>query len=144
MKFGIRNSRNEPSIEIGQQRRPSAFDLKRFNIKIDPSKDYRWADPKRVDEHKYLNGYEIHKAKDGEVHDESGHTRTKGNMVLMERNKDLARESTARKILRTEQQTRNVREMRREEIEKLSSKHGVDLHRHFMDKLEKIEDDNGG
>ena len=144
MKFGIRNSKTEPTIEVGYQRRPSAFDLKKFGIKVDPSKDYRWAAPNRVDEHKYLHGYSIHKATDGEVHDENGHTRTKGDMVLMERNKDLARASQAEKILRTEQQTRSVREMRREEVEKLSRKHGIDLHRNFMDKLEKIEDENGG
>ena len=130
-------------IESGRSARPSAFDLRRFGITPDKNTDYRWSDPSRVDEHKFNDGYSVYNAKDGESKDESGHVRTKGNMVLMERPKELADESRASKILRTEQQTRAVRSMRRDEIEALSSKHGIDLHKHFLDKYEKLEDERG-
>ncbi|MHC4951151.1 MAG: hypothetical protein ACYTEU_09240 [Planctomycetota bacterium] len=109
--------------------RPSAFDLKKFGINPDPAKDYRWSTPDRVEEHKHMHGYQLRQAKEGEKQDESGHARTKGNMVLMERPRSLAQQSQARKILRTEQRTRAVRDMTRTEVEKLSSKHGVDLHK---------------
>jgi len=131
-------------VEVGYSKRPSAFDLGRFGIKKDPSKDYRWADPNRVDEHKNLHGYKIRQAREGETKDESGHTRTKGRMVLMERDINLARESKARKALRTEAQIRNVKDLRREDVERLSRKHGIDLHKHFLNKLEKIENERGG
>lgn len=129
-----------PTIEYVSSKRPSAFDLKRFGIKPRPDKDYRWAAPNRVDEHKNLNKYSVYKAKEGETQNESGHVITKGGMVLMERHIDDAKESQARKIIRTQAQTKNVREMRRAEFERLSSKHGVDLHKHFLDKIEKYED----
>lgn len=144
MKFGTKTPKNESNLEVGYQRRPSAFDLKRFGIKEDPNKEYRWSTPERVNEHKHLHRYEVHQAKDGEHGNESNAIETKGKMILLERDRSVADASRRDKILRTESQTRSVREMRREDFEKLSSKHGVDLHKHFMNKFEKLEDEDGG
>jgi len=139
-----RRGRPPKKIEIGYQKRRSAFDPSSFGVKENPIKDRRWSAPDRVDEHKWNDGYEVYQAKGGETKDASGHVVTKGRMVLMERSKDKARESRAEKVIRTEQKTRQVKELRREDIEKLSRKHGIDLHRHFLDKLEKREDEHGG
>lgn len=140
MKFGKSKG---PSIEMGYQKRPSAFDLQRFGIKPDDNKDYRWAAPDRVDEHKYLNGYSVHMAKSGEKGNEANAIETKGKMILMERSKDIAEESKARKVLRTEAQTRSARQIDRNYIERISSKYGVDVHK-IVENLEKKIDEDGG
>jgi hypothetical protein len=136
-----RPRKKNPAIEAGYTKRPSAFDLKRFGITPDPNKAYRWSTPERVNEHKFTDGYQLYQAKGDETHDESGNVRTKGNMVLMERPMETEKQSQARKIVRTAHQKASVRENRREDFERLSSIHGIDLHKHFLDHLEKREDE---
>ena len=102
------------------------FALGRFGIKEDPTKDRRWVDPKRIEERKHNDGYELYKGKGNST---DGTTRTKGNMVLMERNRELAEASKVNKAIRTNRQTSSSKEAFSEAVEVLSKKYDVDLHK---------------
>lgn len=121
-------------IEILESAVQSPFSLKAFGIKVDPTKDYRWVATDRIEERRYNDGYDFvpgGKASDGTF-------RTKGNMVLMYRSKDRARESELRQRIRTAEQTASTREAFEQEVEKLCYKHDMNLHQY----VKKGSDDN--
>ena len=115
-------------IEYGDNPYRSAFDPRNLPKEVaakfkDKGTDLRWADPRKVDEHKNSNGY---KTVAGASSD--GTTKVKG-MILMERDRTLADESRKRKEYRTRQQAQATREMLRNEAERLSRQTGQDVHR---------------
>lgn len=112
--------------------RRSAFDVKNHGIKPDPTKSYRWVDPKRIEERKFGDHYvpvkapEGHRASDGTV-------RTKGGMVLMERPQTISDQRAKEKEARTRQRTQSAKKQYREDIEELSSRYGKNLHKHVTE-----------
>ena len=102
----------------------SAFSMGKHGVKSDVTKDYRWVDPNRIEERKYNDGYTFVKGGPSE----DGTYRTKGNMVLMERSRDKADESAREKREKTQRLSQGAKQSFRNQIEKLSSKHGMDLH----------------
>lgn len=107
----------------------SAFQIGQFGIEQDKTKDYRWVDPKRIEERKYNDGYELVTTEAAPTSDKT--IRTKGNMVLMARSKDRAVESEKAKELRTARQNSATREDFERQVEALSRKYDMDLHRHI-------------
>lgn len=113
-------------VEVGEKFIRSPFALHGKGITPDPTKAYRWVRPDRIDERKYNDGYSI--VTGGSAAD--GTIRTKGNMVLMERSKDKDMEVAKEKELKVRRMTSAVKAGFREEVERLSSKHGVNLHKY--------------
>lgn len=115
-------------IEVGHQQYHSAFSPQSLPAAIaakfkDKKIDLRWADPRRVDEHKNRNGYTTVAGQSSD-----GTVKVKG-MILMERQRSLAEESQKAKEYRTKQQTQASREMLRNEAERLSRETGRDVHK---------------
>jgi hypothetical protein len=111
--------------------RRSVFDLRRHGVDEDPSKDFRWVKKDRIEERREMDGFTLTK---GQTSD--GHVSVKG-MTLMERSQDRAEESRHEKEARTREQSLSTRESVGREVEKLSSKWGMNLHKAVnVDKLE--------
>ena len=123
-------AKEEPKIEVRERSFKnvgrSHFDLERFGVKDDPTKDRRWVAHERIEERKNNDGYTFvggGKSSDGTV-------RTKGKMVLMERSRDRADESRIEKDLRTARQSSATKEDLGQRVEKLSEKYGINLHKY--------------
>ena len=89
------------------------------------NKDIRWADKRLIDEHKALNGYSIVKEKDG-AHDREVQ---REGMILMARSKEFAHEREKQRAQRHRDQTSQTKNQFRNEVENLSRKHGMNLHK---------------
>lgn len=109
--------------------RRSPFDIKNHGLKPDPTKDYRWVSAKRIEERKFGDHYQFTKPSDVGFKTADGTVRTKGGMVLMERPKSLADERAKEKELRTRAKTQSAKNFLSNEIERLSSQHGRNLHK---------------
>ena len=122
--------KEEPVIEVRERSfknvGKSHFDLDRFGVKDDPTKDRRWVKEERIEERKNNDGYTF--VSGGKSSD--GRHRTKGKMVLMERSRDRADESRMEKDIRTARQSSATKEKFGQEIEKLSQKYGINLHKY--------------
>ncbi len=110
-------------IELSEVRRRSPFDLKIQGIKEDKTKNRRWVKKDRIGERKEMDGYRVVPGKS-----EDGTTKVKG-MTLMERDRGLAEDSARNKELLTRQRTHSYKESLGQEVEKLSQKHDMDLHK---------------
>ena len=117
--------KKQPSVSTTTRR--SIFDLKRYGITPDATKDYRWVRKDRIDERKEMDGYGLTKGTA-----EDGTTKAKG-MVLMERSRDRADESRHLKEARIRQRTQSTKAIFGEEIEKLSKHYDTDLHKAAKD-----------
>lgn len=110
-------------------KRRTPFDFEVNGIKKDPTKAYRWVTKNRIEERKNTDGYQPVKALPG--HNTSdGYFHAKG-MTLMERPKELEERSTKYKEHLTRTRSQATRSMLDNEAERLSSKHGRNLHKHF-------------
>lgn len=115
-------------VEIIRAERRTPFNLKNTGVKLDPSKGYRWVDPKRIEERKNADGFVFSKKADGSASSD-GTIRAK-DMVLMERSRERDLESAKEKELRTMSKTRSVRQDHlSSQLEELSSRHGINLHK---------------
>lgn len=128
-----RKTEEKSDIEILSRRRKSAFDVENLGIPKDPGKEYRFCDPRKVDEHKHSNGFSFTKKEGVEsgpgVSTSDGHVRVKG-LVLMDRSKDLAIQSRKEKDAYNRAREKGVRAQMEERVERLSSKYGVNLHKY--------------
>jgi len=113
------------NIEILENYNPSPFSLKSAGVTPDPTKEYRWVAPDRIDERKNSDGFSF--VPNGKAAD--GTYRTRGNMVLMFRSKDRAREAEMRQRIRTLEQTTSTKESFEQEVEKLCHKYDMNLHK---------------
>lgn len=119
-------------IEVRDVKRRSPFDIKNHQVAEDPSKERRWVDPKRIDERK-MDHFQFVKPKEGNGVKADGTIRTKGDMVLMERSMDVARERAKEKELLTRARTQSAKEVLRNRVEELSSQYGRNLHKYVTE-----------
>ena len=121
---------------VGQSPYRSAFSFEVLGIKPDPTKAYRFVDPKRIEERKNAHGYVFTKVRDGDTArvSEDGTIRTKGNMVLMERSRDREDERRREKEAFNRWKEGQVRDTFNQEIEKASIAHGKNLHKYTQDR----------
>lgn len=100
------------------------LDLKRFGVKEDPTKEFRWVRKDSSEYAKQQRGYETvksDKSSDGSV----GYK----ELVLMERSREAAVQEQKERETRARRQQQAAREELRERVEGLSSKHGRNLHK---------------
>ena len=114
----------------GSFKRKSPFDLKVHGVEARPDRDYRWVREDRVQERQNSDGYVKSSRKKDDLNKEP--INVKG-MILMDRPKEMAEESRKYKEAETRARSQAVRHNLDEEVEKMSSKHGVNLHKYFYD-----------
>lgn len=118
----------KPKIEVGERLRGrSGLNPRVHEVTPDKTKDYRWVTKNRVSERKTMDGYTPVKG-----NAEDGTVRFK-EMVLMERSKELADESRKEKQMRTRMRTQSAKEQLGTQVERLSRKYGIDLHKAMSD-----------
>lgn len=109
-------------------KRRTPFDFEGQGVKRDPNKSYRWVTKNRVDERKSSDGYSFYK---GQTNASDGTFQARG-MILMERPREMEEKSTKYKEYLTRAKSQATRSMLEEEAERLSSKHGRNLHKNFI------------
>ena len=119
----------KPKIEVASN--PylrSRLDPRNFGITPKSDEDVRWVSDKRIEERK-SQGYTFVKPADGQPTNAEGNIKFPG-VVLMTRPKQLAEESRKRKEAETRYKSQQVRESIHHDVERLSSQHGIDLHKY--------------
>lgn len=136
------NKTEKSGVEFVWTARRARLDPKNYGVNPDQTKDRRWVAIKRVSERKFKDGFSLvspdkiaSDPKLKEFIDTSGGAIRYDNMVLMERPREIAEQSKREKEARTRQRTQAAKDSFRNEVEKLSSKHGMDLHK-FVEKME--------
>lgn len=122
------DSKDKPSgIEFVYAQRISPFDTRALGVKPDPTKERRFVSQKMAERRVHANGYKPVTKDDGKTE-----IRAEG-MILMERPRELAEKSAKYKEQLTKARSQAVRSQLDEEAERLSEKHGRNLHKYFYD-----------
>lgn len=121
-------AKDKETIEILRSYNRSPFDPETHGIKKDPTRDYRWVDPKRVSERKNMDAFEFTKG-GGDEKRADRQVRGKGGMILMDRPREFAEQRAREKHLRTLEQMSTSKRDFEDRVEALSRKYDVDLHK---------------